>query len=61
MQEPFALELYRRFLNGESADHLAAELHIPLDRIEMRLHVAAMYMKMREEKSIATTLALVHS
>jgi hypothetical protein len=45
MQEPFALVLYRRFLNGESAERLSEELDIPLDRIEMRLQAAAIFLK----------------
>ena len=61
MQEPFALAVYRQFLNGESAEYLAAELDIPLDRIEMRLQAAVMYLKMRGEKGAAVTPALVLS
>ena len=50
MREPFALELYRRFLNGESAEQLSAELEIPVDRIELRLRVAAISLKERQEE-----------
>ena len=61
MQEPFALELHRRFERGASAEQLAAELEIPVDRIKMRLRVAAIYLKMQQEKSASATPALVHS
>ena len=41
MTEPFALELHRRFTNGESAEQLSVELGIPLERIEIRLRAVA--------------------
>jgi len=50
MREPFALELHRRFLNGESAEQLSAELEIPVDRIELRLRAAAINLKERQEE-----------
>ncbi len=43
MGEPFALELYRRFLSGETVDQLAAELAIPSERIDQRIRAAAAY------------------
>lgn len=45
MQEPFAVELYRRVLDGESAEELSRELGIPLDRIEQRLRAAEAYLR----------------
>jgi hypothetical protein len=50
MTEPFVLELYRRFTSGESAEQLSVELEIPLDRIEMRLRMAALYLNLRQAK-----------
>ncbi len=47
MCEPFALEVYRRFLAGESIRVLAESLHIPEDRIEQRLRAAAVYFQER--------------
>lgn len=44
MPEPFAVELYRRVLNGESAEDLCRELEIPLDRVEQRLRAAEAYL-----------------
>ena len=38
---PFALELYRRHMAGDTVEKLASELKIPLDRVEQRLHAAA--------------------
>jgi hypothetical protein len=58
MTEPFVLELYRRFTSGESAEQLSVELEIPLDRIEMRLRMAALYLNLRQaEKKSKPVLA----
>jgi len=43
MFEPFAVELYRRFLNGETVRQLAVRLDIPADRVATRIHAAARY------------------
>jgi hypothetical protein len=52
MTEPFALELHRRFTNGESAEQLSVELGIPLERIEIRLRAVALYLeRQRDTKS----------
>ena len=51
MMEPFALEIHRRFTNGESAEQLSVELGIPLERIEIRLRVAAVYLELRQKKT----------
>jgi hypothetical protein len=50
-QEPFAIELYERFLNGESADRLASNLGIRIDRVEMRLRAAAAFLNPRDKKA----------
>ncbi len=47
---PFALELYRCHLEGESAEALARETGIPPDRIQQRLTVAAEYMARLEHR-----------
>jgi hypothetical protein len=41
---PFALELYWRHLAGDTAEKLASELSIPLDRVGKRLQAAAAYL-----------------
>lgn len=45
MRKPFAIELYQRYLEGESAEQLAHEMGIPLERIELRLQAAAIYLE----------------
>jgi hypothetical protein len=46
---PFALEIYRRYLNGETVETLSAELGIPPARIEDRLRAAEAYLVRRTE------------
>lgn len=41
--EPFAFQIYRRFLAGETIDRLSEDLGIPNERIEMRIRAAAVY------------------
>jgi hypothetical protein len=41
--EPFALTLYRRFLEGETVQQLAAWLSIPEDRVVQRIRAAALF------------------
>jgi len=41
--EPFALQIYRRFLEGESVEELATNLGIPVERIETRIRAAQNY------------------
>lgn len=41
--EPFAFQIYRRFLAGETIGGLSEDLGIPPDRIEMRIRAAAVY------------------
>lgn len=45
--EPFAIEIYRRFKNGETVQQLAVNLDIPADRIEKRIRAAAVYLNSR--------------
>jgi len=52
MTHPFAVEVYERFLNGESIRQLADELQIPADRIELRLRAAALYLRRRAESGV---------
>jgi DNA-directed RNA polymerase specialized sigma24 family protein len=47
MNHPFAVEVFERFLKGESIRQLADELQIPADRVELRLRAAALYMERR--------------
>jgi hypothetical protein len=41
--EPFAIQIYRRFLGGETIAALALDLGIPEDRIETRIRAAALF------------------
>lgn len=47
--EPFAVEIYRRFKNGETVQQLAANLDIPADRIEKRIRAAVIYLNSRSK------------
>ena len=49
MMTPFALEVYRRYLNGETMEELSATLEIPLDRIESRIRAAEAYLARRHQ------------
>ncbi len=51
MSEPFAIELYRRFLDGESIPDLARSLGIPADRVATRIRAAASYLKSRRRRA----------
>ncbi len=48
MSEPFAVEIYRRYLAGETVQQLATTLEIPPDRIEKRLRAAAEFLERRK-------------
>jgi DNA-directed RNA polymerase specialized sigma24 family protein len=48
MSEPFAVEIYRRYLAGETVQQLAVTLEIPPERIETRLRAAAEYLKTKK-------------
>lgn len=47
--QPFALELYRRFLSGETVQQLSSELAIPPERIDRRIRAAAAYRARQKE------------
>ncbi|HEY1207534.1 MAG: hypothetical protein ABSH46_05260 [Bryobacteraceae bacterium] len=49
MFTPFALEVYRRYLNGETVEELSAELGIPAERIEDRIRAAEAYVARRNQ------------
>ncbi len=48
-REPFALELYRRYLSGETIQQLALDLAIPADRISKRIQAAAAFRQRQTE------------
>lgn len=48
--EPFALQIYRRYLSGETIEQLSAALDIPRERIEQRLRAAAAYAERRDKR-----------
>ncbi len=56
MSEALALQLYRRFVDGESVDAIAKDLGVPADRIHLRLRAAAVYLRQRvyRESELAT-------
>ncbi len=41
--EPFAIQLFRRFLAGETISSLSEDLGIPPERIETRIRAAAAF------------------
>ena len=43
MFTPFAVEVYRRYLSGETIDELSRELGIPRERIEDSIRAAEAY------------------
>ncbi len=49
MMLPFALQIYRRFLNGETVEQIAASLEIPVERIEQRIRAAAEYSRRHDK------------
>jgi hypothetical protein len=51
MFEPFAVQVYRRHLQGESVKQLAARYGIPPDRIERRLRAAADYLARQSRRA----------
>lgn len=56
--EPFAIQIYRRFLNGETIATLSLELGIPAERIETRIRAAA---KFQETHGAVGTYAGCHA
>jgi hypothetical protein len=53
MCEPFALQLYRRLAAGETAQRIADDTGIPLERVRSRLRAAAHHMNGRSPDDIA--------
>jgi len=51
MSHPFAVEVFERFLKGESIRQLSDELEIPPDRVELRLRAAAQYLEHQARSS----------
>ncbi len=49
MLTPFALEIYRRYQNGETVEELSTELGIPVERIEDRIRAAEAYIARRNQ------------
>ena len=47
MPEPLAIQIYRRFLEGESIATLALDLGIPEERVEVRIRAAARFRESR--------------
>jgi hypothetical protein len=43
MFTPFAVQIYRRYLSGETIEELSRELGIPRERIEDRIRAAEAY------------------
>lgn len=43
--KPFAIQLYERYIRGESVEHLAAVLNIPVERIAARLRAAERHLQ----------------
>ncbi len=54
--EAFAFEVWRRFVTGETAQQLATELGIPVNRIEQRVRAAARYRISHEGSHPSETL-----
>ncbi len=50
--EPFALQIYRRFLDGETISALATELGIPPERVELRIRAAAIYYRAESRRAV---------
>jgi DNA-directed RNA polymerase specialized sigma24 family protein len=53
--EPFALQIYKRFLDGETITDLAISLGIPADRIETRIRAAALFCQARRSGSTSAS------
>lgn len=46
--EPLAIELYRRYIGGETKADISADLGIPNDRVQVRLDAAARFLREHE-------------
>jgi hypothetical protein len=49
--KPFAIQLYERFLRGETVEQLAAALDIPVERIAARIRAAESYVRQHRQKA----------
>ncbi|HOK48493.1 MAG TPA: sigma factor-like helix-turn-helix DNA-binding protein [Bryobacteraceae bacterium] len=56
--QPFALMVYRRYLDGETVEELAAGLGIPAERIEQRIRVGALLQERLNASGKVTPLPL---
>ncbi len=54
---PLALELYQRYLAGETIKNLSDQLGIPVDRIEVRIRAAAAHIARQETVSRSSQIA----
>jgi DNA-directed RNA polymerase specialized sigma24 family protein len=50
MREPLAVELYRRYLRGDTVEQLSTELGISVERVRQRIDAAALYLKRTKER-----------
>lgn len=48
--KPFAIELYERVEHGETIEHIAATLKIPVERIAMRVRAAERHVRQKRRK-----------
>jgi hypothetical protein len=55
--EPFALELFRRFLAGEQIEELAEQTGIPVERVAQRIRAADDFFDRRSGDGDATARA----
>ena len=49
--KPFAIQLYERFARGETIEQLAAKLHIPVERVAMRIRAAESCLRQHDRKT----------
>jgi hypothetical protein len=61
MAMPLAVQLYRRYLNGESVEELSRELRLPARCIRTRLQAAAAYVSSQNSRSTANTPVHINS
>ena len=45
MSEPFAVVIYRGYLDGKTVEQLSTDFGISIERIEQRLRAAAAYLQ----------------
>lgn len=51
MVEAFAIQIYRRFLKGESIARLSEEFGIPAERIEQRIRAAQLHLERQPRRA----------